>query len=183
MTSNPLLLQVGADLWRHEGYRKYAYPDPLTLLARKYKNYKWGFKPAREILTLIGQPETAGRPWTVGVGETLGVNCDSTMTEEQARRRLDSRIIEFAGQLDRIYPLWKTRSFETQTVLLNLIYNMGPKGLSKFTNTLKFITAEDYEAAADNLERSLWYKQVGSRARELVDRLRNQEIPDQYLVA
>jgi len=183
MTSNPLLLQVRSDLWRHEGYRKYAYPDPLSLLGRKYRNHKWGFKPAREILALIGQPDTAGRPWTVGVGYTIGVTPDSTMTEEQAGKKLEDHIIQCAGDLDRIYPLWKTRSFVTQTVLLNLIYNMGPKALSKFTNTLKFITAGDYEAAANNLEKSLWFTQVGRRAEELVDRLATQEIPDQYAVA
>lgn len=177
-----LLVQVCRDLWRQEAYRFYAYPDPRSMLAKKYKAYKWGFKPAREILNLIGQSANDGLPWTVGVGYTIGVTPDSTMTEEIAQHKLEEHVVQCANDLEKIYPNWKNVSFVTQTVLLNLVYNMGIKGFSKFVNTLKFITAGDYDAAANGLKKSLWYQQVGTRGVELVERLRTQTIPEEYLV-
>lgn len=176
-----ILVQVCSDLNRHEGYRKFAYPDPLSLLGTKYKSQPWGFKPAREILTLIGQPESKGLPWTVGIGYTIGVTPDTTMTPEQAQRKLEDHIVtDLVPQMERVYPEWKTRHFVAQTVLFNLLYNLGPKGLSSFKNTLKFMTSGDYALAGVNLTKSLWYKQVGTRAKELVQRLQTLEIEPKH---
>ena len=55
-----LLLQVVKDLGRDEGFREYAYPDPLSKLARTQKSKDWGFKPAREIM----RPGTKLRRWS-----------------------------------------------------------------------------------------------------------------------
>jgi GH24 family phage-related lysozyme (muramidase) len=180
----PLLLrQVCADLVRHEDLKLFAYPDPLSLLGKKYRHLPWGDKPARELLALIGQPDTKGTPWTVGVGHTHGVTADTVWTKEQSMHKLEEHVIQCAGDLERVLPEWKITSYVTQTVLLNLMYNLGAKGFSEFRNTMKFIKSGDYALAAKNLQKSLWYKQVGHRGKELVTRLSTQAIPDQFLVA
>ncbi len=38
--------QVVADLNRHEGFREFAYPDPLSALYKKFSRLPWGLKPA-----------------------------------------------------------------------------------------------------------------------------------------
>lgn len=177
-----LLKQVTADLERDEGFRKYAYPDPLSLLAKRYPNQKWGFKPAREILAVIGQKEEKGMPWTVGFGETGGVTVDTVMTKEMAHHKLEARVIKFAADLERVYPEWKNQPVVIQTVLLNMCYNLGAKGLASFKNTLKSITARDYNQAASNLRKSLWYTQTGVRARYLVKRVETLTIEPEHLV-
>ena len=63
-----------------------------------------------------------------------------------------------------------------KTVLLNMAFNMGVKGLLGFRNTLTFISQKNYEQAARNMTQSLWYKQVGKRAVELTERMRTQQI-------
>src|SRR5688572_27910594 len=57
-----LLNQYLADARKHEGFRQYAYPDPLSALGKIFpaSKYGWGAKPAREILNFIGQDESKG---------------------------------------------------------------------------------------------------------------------------
>lgn len=173
----PFVLQMKKDLERHEGYRFYAYPDLLSDLYKKYRGLEWGFKPARELLRLVkDMDETDGRPWTVGFGDTHGVTPDSTAPREQAERRLERHIMEFEAELVSALPWVKEASFVTRTVLLNMAFNMGLHGLLKFKNTLRFVRDKDYARAASNMSQSLWYRQTGIRAKELVERMRTQEI-------
>lgn len=177
----PFVLQMKKDLERHEGYRYYAYPDPLSPLAKKYRGLDWGFKPARELLALIkDMDETQGRPWTVGFGDTHGVNPDTVAPRQLAERRLEQHIMEKEAALEAALPWYKQASFVTRTVLLNMAFNMGVQGLLGFRNTLKFIQQKDYERAAHNMTLSLWYRQVPIRAKELVERMRTQEIKAEH---
>lgn len=171
------MLQMKKDLERHEGFRPYAYPDPLSPLAQKYRGLDWGFKPARELLVLVkDMDETDGAPWTVGFGDTHGVSPDSTRNRIQAERRLEQHIEEFYAALVAALPWVKEASFVTRTVLLNMTFNMGLQNLLEFKNTLRFVREKDYARAASNMTQSLWYRQVGTRAKELVERMRTQEI-------
>jgi lysozyme len=176
-TSTPLILQVKKDLERHEGYRKYAYPDPLSPLAKKYRGLEWGFKPARELLSLIkDMDETDGTPWTVGFGFTEGTTPDSVIERIPAERKLERKIVEMDTTLASRIPWYRDASVVTKGVLVNMAFNMGVKGLLGFHNTLRFISQKDYAQAARNMTLSLWYRQVGSRAKELVERMRTQTI-------
>lgn len=177
-----LLVQVVADLVRHEGYRKYAYPDPLTILGKKYKSQPWGKVPAREILALIGQPAEKGAPWTVGIGHTHGVTPDTVFTLEMAMHKCEEHVISLIPGLTGSFPDWPYQPFAVQTVLFNMAYNLGVDGFHKFKNTKKYLLARDYDAAATNLKKSLWYQQVGDRAVELVKRVKTQSIDPQHLV-
>ena len=47
--------------------------------------------------------------------------------------------------------------------VVDLIYNLGPAGFSKFHDTIPMLRMKDYNAAATLLEQSRWYKQVGRR--------------------
>jgi lysozyme len=180
-SKTPLLLQVKSDLWRHEGFREFAYPDPLSKLARKYKGLPWGFKPARELLGLIHDlKESDGAPWTVGVGFTNHVTPDSRITQIQAERKLEHLILDADGLLECKLPWYKDASFVTKTVLINMLFNLGLGRLLSFKNTLRFISEKNYTKAASNMQLSLWYRQVGARAKELVARIATQTIDAAY---
>lgn len=47
--------------------------------------------------------------------------------------------------------------------LINMSFNLGAAGLSKFTNSLKFMAAGDWSKASDNMRDSLWFRQVKGR--------------------
>lgn len=179
-----LLRQVVSDLDRHEGFREFAYPDPLSSLARKHPSKDWGFKPAREVLATIGvSPEQAaklGAPWTVGFGFTHGVTLDSRMNRITAERKLEQEILDVDSALRNVLSWYQQATFVTKTILINMAFNMGIKGLLGFRNTLTFISQKNYEQAARNMIQSLWARQVGPRAKELTERMRTQIIPATY---
>lgn len=176
-------VQTLADLWRHESYRKYAYPDPLSELHRKYPpgKYQWGFRPARDILKEIGADPDLGKPWTVGVGFTRGVTPDSEMSKEQAHEHLATELFEHLPVLDKHVPEWKVYPTFAKTVLANLAFNLGGR-LGQFKNTLAYFRERKWLQAAVNLEKSLWYTQVGHRSKELVWRLKHEQIQPEYIV-
>jgi lysozyme len=180
------MLQVKADLDRHEGFREYAYPDPLSPLGRKYtakKGYRWGYEPAREIMSRIpGAKDEDGTPWTYGFGFTHCVNPDSRISRIAAERMLEGLILEQDIRLGEKLPWYKEASFVTKTVLINMAFNLGMTSLLKFRNTLRYIKEKNYDQAALNLTQSLWFKQVGARAVELVWRLRHQRIQELWAV-
>lgn len=172
-----LLLQVRSDLDEDEGFRPFAYADPLTPLYERYKHLgKWGHEPARSFLP----PDTdltTGSPWTVGHGDTVGVTPDSTRTKEQSFRRMEQKILEIHQSLSKILTWYKDSSFVTKTVLINMAYQMGVKGLLKFKNTLGYIAAKNYKQAAAGMSRSLWAKQTPRRAQKYCRRMETQTIP------
>lgn len=179
-----LVRQVVADLSRHEGFRQYAYPDPLSKLKAKYPTQRWGYKPAREILYTLGvsadEVERLGRPWTVGFGFTNGVTIDSCMNSQIATRRLEELALAIDRDLSSTLTWYKSASMVTKTVLINMYFNLGKYGLLGFKNTLRYISERNYKQAAANMLKSMWARQVGQRARELARRMETQEIPDPY---
>ena len=183
MTKPKWLTQTLKDLKRHEGFREYAYPDPLSVLGRRYRGakYQWGYRPARQILAELGEKDINGQPWTVGYGFTHGVTPDTRMSQEQADQRLEIEILEHVRGLNKIYPDWEIEPLFVSTVLANMVFNMGTVRLAKFAPTLATIKARKYEEAAARLERTAWYKQTGSRAQELVRRIRYQTIDPKHI--
>ena len=61
---------------------------------------------------------------------------------------------------------------EVREVLLEMAYQMGVSGVSKFKNALKHMKNEEWNKAADEMLLSRWYKQTPKRAKELSDIIR-----------
>lgn len=178
------LVQTVSDLNRHEGFRQYAYPDPLSKLFNRHRRAKWGFRPALDIMRELGELDNVheGRPWTVGHGFTHNVNPSTQISMAASLERLEDEAIEHAKILDRLIPEWVNMPLFAQTVLANMAFNLGERRLSQFTPTLSVFKQRKWGRAARRLQKSLWYKQVGVRAQELCDRLLNQRIAPQHLV-
>jgi GH24 family phage-related lysozyme (muramidase) len=177
--------QTVADLERHEGFRPYAYPDPVSKIGAAYssRKYGWGTKPARSIVVELGLNEINGRPWTVGHGFTKGVTIDSVITHQQSTRRLESELRDHVIGLDRLVPKWETAlPLFASTTIANMAYNLGIERLSKFTTTIDLLNKGRYAEAGHNLKKSLWFKQTKVRAVELTDRLINGSIAKEYLI-
>lgn len=188
-SSDPLWMkQVLSDLERHESYREYAYPDPLSQWGKMYpaKVHKWGFRPASVIMAELGLSISnagKGAPWTVGIGFTHGVKYTSRTTRAQSYQRLRQEVIDHAVGLDHLIAGWrKEHNVPIQTVLVNMIYNMGTTRLSKFAPTLSLIAGKKYKEAADRIRKTAYFRQTGSRAKELVERLETAKIQDKYKI-
>jgi GH24 family phage-related lysozyme (muramidase) len=55
---------------------------------------------------------------------------------------------------------------EIQAVIVDMIFNLGAAGFSKFKNTILAFEAKDYCAAAAQMADSAWAAQVPNRARD-----------------
>ena len=61
---------------------------------------------------------------------------------------------------------------EAQQIIANMMFNMGRTRLSKFKGMKRGVDARDWNAAADEMVDSAWYRQVTNRANRLVERIR-----------
>ncbi len=112
---------------------------------------------------------TAGK-LTIGIGRNLD---DRGISQKEAYAMLERDILDFEQQLlDEIPDLYTGLDEVRQSVLLNMCFNLGLKGLLEFKNTLAFVAAGDWERAANGMLASKWAKQVGMRAIELSELMR-----------
>ena len=162
------------NLRESENYKRYAYPDPYSKLGEKYpaSKYGWGNRPAAEILRGLAANPDDGKPWTVGYGYTWGVQPDTEFTVGMAEHKLKEVVQDCVAQVPKLVPNFKDQPDVIKAVLVDMCYNMGPKTLSKFKNTLRSFINKDYMQAAKGMEASLWYKQTKSRAVKLVRMVR-----------
>ena len=92
----------------------------------------------------------------------------------------ESRVIEAFEQdcenvlrdCDILYEDFADLPEEAQQVIANMMFNMGRPRLSKFKGMKRGVDSRDWNAAADEMVDSQWYRQVTKRADRLVERIR-----------
>lgn len=91
------------------------------------------------------------------------------MTKDQARILLSYKVTSIVEDLNRVLgDSFKNAHPDAQGVLVNMTYNLGLNGILKFKTSLECFKKQKYSDMARNLEKSLWYKQVGNRSKRLV---------------
>lgn len=109
---------------------------------------------------------TAGK-LTIGVGH----NCDAkpvpgvtkvgdSITTGQSRQLFIEDITTAIKEVQKAFPWVVLLNEPRQAVLYDMAFNMGIGGLKTLKNTLKFIEGGHYEAAAMNIMRSKYAKDV-----------------------
>lgn len=115
-----------------------------------------------------------GGKLTVGVGRNLE---DVGISRSEAQFMLENDIIRVMKQMDESIPFWRELSSVRQLVLLDMAFNLGVFGLTKFQNTLALLEAGEYEAASEEMLNSRWAEQVGQRALNLSLAMRTDKAP------
>lgn len=72
-----------------------------------------------------------------------------------------------------VYPWYVTLDVPRQAAITNMLFNLGPKKFSKFSDTIDAMKRKNYELAAVHMLDSLWADQVGRRARRLAEQIRS----------
>jgi len=54
---------------------------------------------------------------------------------------------------------------DRQIVIVDMIFNLGLAGFSKFVQAIKAINAQDWQTASQQMQQSAWFNQVGRRAK------------------
>lgn len=146
MTDLTLLV---SDLQRDEGWRSYLYDDAT------------GGK--------IGPGSFVHGNPTIGYGFALNV---APFTIEEATPILRGRASAVIAALAVALPWMGGLSEPRQRALGNMAYNMGVAGLLKFDTFLGLMKQGKFGEAADDLEKTAWYSQVGDRAKRIVQIIR-----------
>jgi len=109
---------------------------------------------------------------TIGVGHNLTNKglpdsiIDELLKIDLADAERDSISIPVYDKLDPI----------RQTVIVDMVFNMGANDVRQFVNMLGAINRRDYATAASCMLQSKWAEQVGSRAIELANIMRTGQI-------
>lgn len=106
--------------------------------------------------------DTVGK-LTIGVGFNLD---DVGLYDEEIDFILQNRVRLAAVDAAKL-PVYAKLDPIRQTVLVDMVFNMGLDTVKKFRNTLAYMEQGDYAAAARGMRNSLWARQVGKRAEEL----------------
>lgn len=116
---------------------------------------------------------TAGK-LTIGVGrnlESTGIN------KAEAKFMLENDIVRIMRELDSILPFWRELSPTRQAALINMAFNLGTFGLSRFTKTIEHLQRAEFDEAGDEMLRSKWADQVGDRALRISKSVKTDEPP------
>ena len=97
----------------------------------------------------------------IGYGHNLGVN---GIPKEIAGYLLllDVRVAEI--HLRSIFINFKTFSKNRKTALTDMMYCMGKKNFLTFKKTIKAIKQNNWRKAANEIEKSLWYRKFTTRS-------------------
>jgi GH24 family phage-related lysozyme (muramidase) len=116
---------------------------------------------------------------TFGVGHLI-LETDPEYGSEYGTAVSESRVVEaFEQDCENVlrdchilYEDFDDLPEEAQQIIANMMFNMGRPRLSKFKGMKRGVDAKDWNAAADEMVDSAWYRQVTNRAERLVKRMR-----------
>ena len=98
---------------------------------------------------------------------------DLELTEHIADQILMKKLSELNLKIIDRFKWYFTSPQKVQDVVVNMCYQMGISGFSKFKKTIYYLETEQYEEAADEMLDSLWHKQTPNRSKELSDIIRS----------
>jgi GH24 family phage-related lysozyme (muramidase) len=116
--------------------------------------------------------------WTWGYG-TKAPGRGWEITKEAATEELKVCVVEAVKDYYKIFPPEGATTLEInevrQQALVNMIYNLGYSRFVKFQKTIAAILNGEWQKAANQARRSLWYTQVPRRAERICRELESGE--------
>ena len=116
---------------------------------------------------------------TFGIGHLVlesdpehGWEVGTDVSEDRCIEAFNSDIKNVLSDCYKLYPDFDDLPEEVQRIIANMMFNMGRPRLSKFKGMKRGVDAKDWNAAADEMVDSRWYRQVTNRADRLVERMR-----------
>jgi len=117
---------------------------------------------------------------TFGIGHLVtdtdpeyGANVGTKVDEARCIEAFNQDVETVIADCLILYPDFDDLPEEVQQIVANMMFNMGRPRLSKFKGMKRGVDSKDWNAAADEMVDSAWYRQVTNRANRLVERMRN----------
>ena len=116
---------------------------------------------------------------TFGIGHLVvegdpeyGQAVGTPVSESRVNECFDKDVEIMLGECRKLYDDFDDLPEEAQLIIANMMFNMGRPRLSKFIGMKRGVDDRDWNAAADEMVDSRWYRQVTNRAERLVQRMR-----------
>lgn len=106
---------------------------------------------------------------TIGYGHNIE---DNPMPELIAEKLLHHDIAGALAACERFDWFFELDGVR-QRVIVNMVFNLGYNGVSKFKKMIAAIEDREYVLAAFEMRNSRWYRQVGARAERLCKLMRD----------
>lgn len=122
-----------------------------------------------ESLRLKPYKDSVGK-LTIGVGRNLD---DLGISPIEANMLLDNDLSRVVAECRTAFPWFDGLCDSRQNVIASMVFNMGLAGVRGFTKMLEAMARRDFDAVANEMLCSKWSAQVGVRAVELADMMRD----------
>jgi len=116
---------------------------------------------------------------TFGIGHLVrdddpefGQPVGTAVSEDRVNECFDKDVEIVIDDCRQLYEDFDDLPAEAQLIIANMMFNMGRPRLSQFKGMKRGVDARDWNAAADEMVDSRWYRQVTNRADRLVERMR-----------
>ena len=118
---------------------------------------------------------------TVGIGHLLkptdppefrNLKIGEFISKEQMQFLFETDLAIAISDFRVIFTDWATYPADVQEILINMLFNIGRFRFLGFKRLIVYIYARNWAKAADEMQNSAWFEQVGSRAKRLVARMR-----------
>ena len=107
---------------------------------------------------------------TIGYGFAIK---DLIIDEDVADLILMKKLFILLERIHIAFAWFKEIDDKAKGVVVNMCYQIGLRGFSKFKKTIYYLETQQYEEAADEMLDSLWAKQTPNRANQLSDIIRS----------
>ena len=106
---------------------------------------------------------------TIGYGFAIK---DLELDEDICDIILERKIKELATRVNLTFSWYRYMPQEIKDVVMNMCYQLGVGGFSKFKKTIAYLQNKQFHDASQEMLDSLWAKQTPNRAKELSDRVK-----------
>lgn len=107
---------------------------------------------------------------TIGYGFAIK---DLIIDEDVADLILMKKLFILLERIHIAFAWFKEIDDKAKGVVVNMCYQIGLRGFSKFKKTIYYLETQQYEEVADEMLDSLWAKQTPNRANQLSDIIRS----------
>lgn len=115
--------------------------------------------------------------WTIGYGRNLS---SVGISSQEAEFLLKNDIAKATKNVELLISNYSNLSLNRQNALIDMMFNLGLSKFRTFYSMLKAITEERFEDAAKHMLDSKWATQVGNRAKEDAELMKNNCILDGF---
>ena len=116
---------------------------------------------------------------TFGIGHLITADdpehdspVDTAVSDLRVIEAFEEDVQGVLSDCEKLYVQFDHLPEEVQLIIANMMFNMGRTRLSKFKGMKRGVDNRDWNAAADEMVDSAWYRQVTNRAERLVQRMR-----------